>query len=85
MQRVSFNLYTKYEPSTLKSTKKSITENYSTGCIKRKNSAHIQIRTNKRKLSLLFCIPNMNFQSYIVVEISLTKMWRERKDINKEE
>ena len=37
-------------------------------------------------LSLLFCIPNMNFLSYIVVEISLTKMWRERKkDVYKEE
>ena len=31
-------------------------------------------------LSLLFCIPNMNFLSYIVVEISLTKNVERKKN-----
>ena len=36
-------------------------------------------------LSLLFCLPNMNFLSYIVEEVSLTKCREKKKDIYKEE
>ena len=71
--------------------KKSITKNYSTGCIKRKRSEQIQIRWKMKEnwfsipqynLSLLFCKPNINFLSYIVLEISLTKTWRENYSID---
>ena len=38
-----------------------------------------QLSIPQYNVSLLFCIPNMNFRSHTVAEISLTKMWKERK------
>ena len=58
----------------------------------RKDNKYEEEQTGQSRLSisqynllLLFCIPNMNFLSYTVVEISLTKdVDRKTKDIYKE-
>ena len=40
---------------------------------KKQQIGHSQFSIPQYNLSLLFCIPKMNFLSYTVVEISLTK------------
>ena len=69
-------------------------KNYSTKCMERKKSEHIQARTNRRRLvfnqpynlSLSTCIQNINFLYYTVVEISLMKnMERKKKEYREEQ
>ena len=67
-----------------------LTKNYSTKCMERKKSEHIQGRTNRRRLDLYpkihlplsICIQNMIFLCYTVVEISLTKNIERKKRTN---
>ena len=56
---------------------------YSTKCMERKKSEHIQGRTKGEVLSFILrlsiCIQNMNFLCYTVAEISLTKNIERKK------
>ena len=68
---------------------KSITKNYSIDCMERKKKNKFteeQIGQSRFSIPrynlLLFCTPNLNFLSYTVVEISLTKCREKEKWIN---
>ena len=65
-----------------------MTKKYSIDCMERKKSEkykdeHIgqsRFSIPRKHLALLFCVPNMNFLSYTVVEISLTKTVERKKN-----